>query len=78
MSAQSTYWGVKYDLFLEHDPQTGHFTATVAGLPGIIVDAKTQASAIKMAKEAIQFHLDESNAPPPSRPIDGKVVSVEV
>ncbi len=71
---------MEYDVIIEYDPETRHYTGTVAGIPEIIVDAKRETSAVKLAREAIQFYLDEGsgNAAPHTRTGHAKVVSVEV
>jgi len=53
---------VKYRIVLEYDPSTGHHTATVPGLPGLFVDAKTERGALKLAKEGIAFYLEQLSA----------------
>jgi predicted RNase H-like HicB family nuclease len=72
---------MEYDVILEYDPGTRHYTATVAGIPEIIVDAKRQTSAVKLAREAIQMYLDDAHIAAASRtakPSHAKVVAVEV
>jgi predicted RNase H-like HicB family nuclease len=64
---------MRYQVVLEYDPSTRHYTATVPGLPGIIVDAKSEKSALKMAGEAIAWHLEEAVVP-----LRAKVVSINV
>lgn len=44
------------DVLLEFDPATRHYTATVPGMPGIVADARTEKTALKMAAEAIAAH----------------------
>ena len=73
---------VKYRVVLEHDPESGHYVATVPGLPGLFVDAKSEKEALKLAREGIAFHLEElakdgkgKNAP---KPLPAKVVTVDV
>ncbi|MEA3190733.1 MAG: hypothetical protein QOD77_1315 [Thermoplasmata archaeon] len=45
-----------HDVLLEYDPATRHYTATVPGMPGILADARTEKTALKMAAEAIAAH----------------------
>lgn len=46
---------MEYQVVVEYDPQTRHHTAIVPGLDSIIVDAKTEAGAIHLAREAIRL-----------------------
>ncbi len=75
---------MKYRVVLEYDPETRHHSATVPGLPGLFVDAKSEREALKLAKEGIAFYLTElssgqarrgSKAPGPS---PAKIVTVDV
>lgn len=67
---------MEYKVVVEFDPDSGHYTGTVAGLPNIVVDARSQAGAVKLAKEAIRFYFDEE--PRESRRVHAKIVSVHV
>lgn len=72
---------MQYHVVIEHDPQTGHYTATVPGIPGIVVDAMTETDAVALAKEAIVFHRDEVTGVllPDSTPsLRARVVTVDV
>jgi predicted RNase H-like HicB family nuclease len=75
---------VKYRIVLEYDPATGHHTATVPGLPGLFVDAKTERGALKLAKEGIAFYVEEMSAGRRSgsrkrhQPLPAKIVTVDV
>lgn len=75
---------MRYSVVVEYDPGTGHFTATVPGLPNIVVDAKTESAALKMARGAIEFDLGEKEASTKGRklrhapPLRAKIVSVDV
>ena len=72
---------VAWNVIVEHDPETGAFTATVAGLPDIVVDARSEAEAVSLAQEAIRFYLDEAHARGlwvPARAPDARVVPVDV
>jgi predicted RNase H-like HicB family nuclease len=75
---------MQYQVVLEHDPETNHHTATVAGLPGLFVDAETEEEALRLVKEGIAFYLEEleTSFPPGvkarARPIPSKVVTVDV
>ena len=51
---------MKYHVILEFDPESGHYTGTVAGLPSIVVDAKSERETDRLAKEAIAWHLETS------------------
>ena len=72
---------MRYRVVLEHDPKTGHYTATVPGFPGLFVDAKSEAKAIKLAKEGIAFYLEELESTAggrPSKPLPSKVLTVDL
>lgn len=75
---------MRYPVVLEHDPETGHYTATVPGLPSIVVDAKSERVALRRVREAIGMALREGRkASPRGRPRRGlplraKIVSVNV
>ena len=64
---------VKHPVVLEYDPGTGHYTATVPGMPGIVVDARTEKTALRLVAQAIAMHRRDS-APT----LQAKVVSVDV
>lgn len=71
---------MKYSVVLEHDPETGHLTGTVSGLP-IFVDAKSRKEALRLAREAIKIFLEgeaSGHVPHPERPVRAEVVKVEV
>lgn len=70
-----------WNVFLEHDPETGSYTATVAGLPDIVVDADSDQEALTMAQEAIRFYLDEAKTTGihvPTASPDARVVPVDI
>jgi predicted RNase H-like HicB family nuclease len=76
---------MKYDVVLEYDSDTGHVTATVPGIAAIVVDAKSERTALKRVQEAIAFYLEETAGEPGSRSrrpatasVTAKVVSVSV
>jgi len=73
---------MKYRVVLEHDPESGHFVATVPGLPGLFVDAKSEKTALKMAREGIAFHLEELakdlDRKHAAKPVPAKIVTVDV
>lgn len=75
--APSTH--VEYQVVLEFDPETKHYTGTVPGLP-IVVDAKNKRSALKLAREAIAFYLEDADSAgiPAARPLQAEVVKVKV
>ena len=71
---------MKYRVVIEHDMESGHYVATVPGLPGIFADAKTEKEALKLAKEGILFYLEEleKTGRRNSKHVTAKVVTVEV
>lgn len=73
---------MRYQVVVEYDPSTRHYTATVAGIPAIVVDAKSQQGVVRLAKEAIQFYLDEQGKRPrrsrTHKPVRAKLVTVQV
>jgi len=64
---------MKHPVVVEFDAETGHYTATVPGMPSIVVDAKTEKTALKLAAEAIMLYRSEGQAE-----LKAKVVSVDV
>lgn len=70
------FWLVKFQVVLEHDSDTGHVTATVPAIPGIVVDASTEAEALLMAREAITFWRDE-NQNFAAEHVQAKIATVE-
>jgi predicted RNase H-like HicB family nuclease len=64
---------MQHPVVLEFDADAGHYTATVPGMPGIVVDAKTEKTALKLVAEAIAMYRKEHGVT-----ISAKVVSVEV
>ncbi len=70
---------MKYSVLIEHDPESGHYTGTVSGLP-VVVDAKTEREALRLAREAIQLYLEDKDTsrgvPHLERPLRAKVVTV--
>jgi predicted RNase H-like HicB family nuclease len=67
---------VEYQVVLEYDAETKHYTASVPGLP-IVVDAKQKRSAIKLAREAIAIYLEDAGED--ARPhVSAEVVTVKV
>jgi predicted RNase H-like HicB family nuclease len=75
---------MKYRIVLEYDPVTRHHTATVPGLLGLFIDAKSEREALRMAKEGIAFYVEELSArgrPGPRKrgePLPAKIVTVDV
>ena len=75
---------MRYPVVLECDPRTRHYTATVPGLPGLFIDAKTEKEALRLAKEGIALYLEELSTPSTlgtkklSKPLPAKVVTVNV
>ena len=74
---------MRYQIVLEHDRETGHYAATVPGLP-FFVDAESEREARELVKGAISFYLDEISSERPekaSRPVSSspvKIVTVDV
>lgn len=50
--------GMEFQVVLERDEVTRHYTATVPGMP-IVVDATSKRRAISLAREAIGIYLEE-------------------
>jgi predicted RNase H-like HicB family nuclease len=71
---------MKYHVLLEFDPESSHCTGTVVEIPDIVVDAKREADAIRLAREAIEFYFEESgkDSAKPDAAVHAKVVTVEV
>jgi predicted RNase H-like HicB family nuclease len=63
---------MKYKVVVEHDPETGHYAATVPGLP-IFVDAESEREVRKLVKEAISFYREvaRSRRPAPRQDYHG-------
>lgn len=53
---------MQYQVLLEFDADSGHYTGTVPGLPNIVVDAASEEEALTLAREAIAFHLEEARS----------------
>ncbi len=51
---------MQFQVVLEYDADSGHVTATVPSIPGIIVDASSEEEALEMAREAIAFWREEN------------------
>lgn len=67
---------MKFQVVLEHDADSGHVTATVPAIPGIIVDASTEDEALTMAREAIAFWRAE-NQGVAAEHVQAKIATVE-
>lgn len=67
---------MQYQVVLEFDSETRHYTVTVPGLP-IVVDSKNKRSAIKLAREAIELYLEETGVSG-TPTVHAEVVSVKV
>lgn len=65
-----------YQVVLERDEASRHYTATVPGLP-IVVDATTKRQAIRLAREAIALHIEETRGPH-AQTVHAEVVTVKV
>jgi predicted RNase H-like HicB family nuclease len=66
---------MRFQVVLERDDASGHYTATVPGL-SVVVDATSKRDALRMAREAIALYLEESGAPLPS--VHAELVTVRV
>jgi predicted RNase H-like HicB family nuclease len=53
---------MEYQVVLEYDEESRHYTGTVPGLP-IVVDAKSKRETLKLAREAIAIFREESQVP---------------
>gem|GEM_PF-2589198 len=74
---------MRYRVVLEYDPETRHYAATVPGLPGLFVDAKSEAEALKLVREGIAWFVEELAAarkPGAKRvaPPSAKILTVDV
>ncbi len=71
---------MRYRVVLEYDPESGHYTATVPGLPGIVCDAKSEKEALRLVRESIALYREEapSTRRGPATALRAKVVSVDV
>ena len=67
---------MEYQVVLEHDADSGHVTATVPSIPGIIVDASSEEDALAMVREAIGFWREENAAMQPEH-VSAKLATVE-
>lgn len=68
---------VKWNIVIEHDPETGHYVGTVPGLD-IVVDARSERTAVRLAREAIPLHLEALRRRGVSPAPTAKVLQVEV
>ena len=68
---------MKWTIVVEYDPETRHYVATVPGLD-IVADARTEASAIRMARKAIPLHLEALRGRGMKPTPRAKVLEVEV
>ena len=69
---------MKYRIVIEYDPDTRHYTATVLGLPGLVVNAKSEREVMRLAKEGIHFYLEELTAEEPRFPRKSKLLPAKV
>ncbi len=72
---------MRYRVVLEYDPEAGHHTATVPGIPAIVCDAKTEKEVLRLVREGIAFYREETASTrrrSGSTPLRAKVVSVDV
>ena len=65
-----------YQVVLERDEASRHYTATVPGLP-IVVDAATRRQAVRLVREAIGLYVEETREPR-SQTVHAEVVTVKV
>lgn len=66
---------MEFQVVLEQDADSRHYTATVPGLP-IVVDAKSKRTAIRLAREAIDLYFKTSG--PHAQTIHAELVKVRV
>lgn len=67
---------MEFQVVLERDAGSRHYTATVPGMP-IVVDATTKREAFKLAREAIALYHDETGATGPPA-VHAELVTVKV
>jgi hypothetical protein len=67
---------MEYQLVVEFDAKTRHYTVTVPGLP-IVVDAKNKRTAIKAAKDAIALYREAAGTSGESA-LHAELVTVKV
>ena len=65
-----------YQVVLERDEASRHYTATVPGLP-IVVDAATKRQAVRLVREAIELYIEETRDSR-SQTVRAEVVTVKV
>ena len=68
---------VKWTLVVEYDSETRHYVATVPGLD-IVADAKSEKTAVRLAREAIPLHLEALRERGRRPTVRAKVLQVEV
>ncbi len=68
---------MKSTVVLEYDPDTRHYVATVPGLD-IVADAKSEKTAVRLAREAIPLHLEALRERGKKPTVRAKVLQVEV
>lgn len=74
---------MRYQVVVEYDRASRPYTATVAGLPNIVVDAKSERSAVQMARKAIELFVREGTRPSSQTSalestVRAKIVAVDV
>jgi len=74
-SQEGPWQAVEYQVVLEFDADTRHYTASVPGLP-IMVDSTNKRTAIKLAREAISLYLEETGVDAPA--VHTELVTVKV
>jgi predicted RNase H-like HicB family nuclease len=66
---------MQYQVVLEREESSRHYTATVPGMP-IIVDATSKREALRLAREAIELFLEETQLAPTA--VHAELVNVKV
>lgn len=70
-----------YSVILDPDEHGGGYTVTVPALPGVVTQGDTIEDAIRMAREAIQCHVEgliADGAPVPEERDHPQIVTIRV
>ncbi len=67
---------MEYQVVLERDAASRHYTASVPGLP-IVVDATSKRQAIRLARDAIALYIEETRGPH-AQTVHAELVTVKV
>lgn len=67
---------MEYQVVLERDDGSRHYTASVPGLP-IVVDATSKKEALRLARQAISLYLEQTHGPH-AQTIHAELVTVRV